>query len=160
MKKLKYSRLQWEPGPRGARALLTVKFMDDGGEVYNWMPTWSEAEQLFLKAINTESFNKPESEWLSRFAKTVQETAESANQPIGSARKLTGTFTSLEEGKLVITGERFVLGVRPLFQVTTEFLDDFLGTKVDLLVINEVGVQVTQVQHPGIVFPPSPSPYD
>lgn len=57
MKKLKYSRLERQPGPPGARVLLIAKFMDDEGEVYSWMPRWPEAEQLFLQAINTESFN-------------------------------------------------------------------------------------------------------
>jgi hypothetical protein len=51
MKILKFARIQHEP-VRGARALLTIKFMDGTGEVYSWAPKWDEAEQLFLKAIN------------------------------------------------------------------------------------------------------------
>jgi hypothetical protein len=38
MKRLRYVNFQTEPGPQGAKALLTVKFMDHGGEVYSWMP--------------------------------------------------------------------------------------------------------------------------
>ena len=91
MKILKFARLQMEQ-VRGARALLTVKFMDNDGEVYSWAPKWDDAERLFLKAINTESFNKPESEWLPRFSKTVKETAESITQPIQNAYKVTAVF--------------------------------------------------------------------
>lgn len=146
MKRIKYSNLQLQPGPPGARALLTVKFMDDDGEVYSWMPTWAEAEQLFLKAINTESFNKPESDWLPRFANTVQETAEAVNQPIQQARKIYGVFDSLNEGKLVIhtrhSGGYLVQEVTPLFPVDYEFLTLWLGRQITAIEINGIGVKL------------------
>ena len=147
MKKLKYSNIQFQPGPPGARALLTVKFMDDEGEVYNWMPKWVEAEQLFLKAINTESFNKPESEWLPRLAHAVQETAEAANQPIQHARKVSGIFDRLKEGKLIIEdnthrGNIMVYPVTPLFPVDYEFLTKWLGRSVTAIEINGVVVKL------------------
>ena len=145
MKKLKYSNLQFQPGPPGARALLTVKFMDDDGEVYNWMPKWAEAEELFLKAINTESFNKPESEWLPRLANAVQETAQAANQPIQQARKIYGQIDHLEEWNLVIqeqsrNGSEF--SAPPLFPVDYEFLTTWLGRYVTAIEINNVIVKL------------------
>ena len=74
MKILKFSRFHMEQ-VRAARALLTIKFLDGQGEAYSWAPKWNYTEQLFLKAINVESFNKRESEWLPRFSRTVKETA-------------------------------------------------------------------------------------
>jgi len=146
MKRLKYSNLQFQSGPPGARALLTVKFMDDDGDVYNWMPRWAEAEELFLKAINTESFNKPESEWLPRLANSVQETAEAANQPIHQAQKIYGMFDHLDEGKLVILdntqGGAVEHTVTPLFPVDYEFLTQWLGLWVTAIQINGVIVKL------------------
>jgi hypothetical protein len=147
MKILKFARIQHEP-VRGARALLTIKFMDGAGEVYSWAPKWDEAEQLFLKAINTEFFNKPESEWLPRFAKAVKETAESVSQPIQDAYKVSGRFSVVHEGKLCI-GEYGDYGqvseehlITPLFPVTFEFLDTWLHNDVEVLVINGIAVQI------------------
>lgn len=156
MKKLKYSKFEHQPGPLGARVLLTVKFMDDDGDVYSWMPKWAEAEQLLLKAINTESFNKPESEWLPRLAKTVKDTAASANQQISSAYKVRGKFEEFQEGKLIIDqGSKGHVEVRPLFPVNTRFLEEWLDKQVEVLIVDEVGVLVADLQYPNVypVYP-------
>lgn len=144
MKRLRHVNFQSEPGPPGARALLTVKFMDDEGEVYTWMPRWADTEQLFLRAINTEQFNKPESDWLPRFANTVRETAESVNQSLQDGYKVSGQFVALSDRKLVISdGESAPPEeVTPLFPLTIEFLARWLDTYVEVLVINGVGVQI------------------
>lgn len=158
MKKLKYVNFQTEPGPLGARALLTLKFLDDVGDAYSWMPRWSDAEQLFLKAISIESFNKPESEWLPRFARTVKETAESVNQPIDAAYKVKGTLAECREGKLVLecgswnNDETHLL--LPLFPITFEFLDNWLGSHVEALVINGVTVQLRDTIETYATYPP------
>lgn len=156
MKILKYTRFQMEP-VRGSRALLTVKFLDDTGEAYSWAPRWNDTEQLFLKAINTESFNKPESEWLPRFSRLVKETAEGVTQPIQNAYKVWAIFAAVREGKICFeendgfqnTQEHLLT---PLFPVTFEFLDSWLNTNVEVLVMNGVAVQIKNVKN-GEVYP-------
>lgn len=128
--------------------MLTVKFLDDQGEAYSWAPRWNDAEQLFLKAINVESFNKPESEWLSRFSRTVRETAESVAQPIQDATKLRGQFVSVNEGRLIFeiyeayNAPPSVASVPALFPIHMDFLDAWLDEDVEALVINKVCVQI------------------
>ncbi len=147
MKILKFSRFQIEP-VRGDRGLLTVKFLDNNGEAYSWAPKWNDAEQLFLKAINVESFNKPESEWLSSFSRTVKHTAENVPHPVQSAFKLQGRLASIKDGKLQI--EQYgnynevenVESVQPLFHIGFEFLEKWLDRFVEVLVINDVCVQL------------------
>ena len=164
MKRLRYVNFQTEPGPQGAKALLTVKFMDHGGEVYSWMPRWADTEQLFLKAINTEQFNKPESDWLPRFAKTVRETAEGVNQSLQDAYKVSGQFVALNESKLVISDGKNEPPeeVTPLFPLTIEFLDEWLGVNVEVLIVNGVGVQIGRFDDWGqtrvAVYPPVEPP--
>ena len=159
MKILKFSRFQMEQ-VRGARGLMTVKFLDEQGEAYSWAPKWNDTEQLFHKAINVESFNKPESEWLPRFARTVKETAESVAQPIQDAEKLSGRLVSVSSGKLVLetdsdylNGPVDTIPVTPLFPIDFEFLDSWLNEFVQVLVINNVCVQIRSQRskrvHPG-----------
>ena len=143
----------------GARALLTIKFLDGQGEAYSWAPKWNDTERLFLKAINVESFNKPESEWLPRFSRTVKETAESAAQPSQDAFKLRGRFMSVTSGKLVLEipyeggwQVESIESVMPLFPVDVKFLDTWLNKHVEVLVVNNVCVQVLD-QGSGIVHP-------
>ncbi len=162
MKLLRFSRIQIEP-VRNLPALLTVKFLDDQGDYYSWGPGWADVEQLFLKAINTEAFNKPESEWLNNFAKTVQQVSESAVQPVQDAYKVFGTFSRLKGGKLQIISEVFdsrdnfiredETEIRPLFAITSEFLDHWLGRYVEVLVINEVAVHMRLNDGSGDVYP-------
>ena len=161
MKILKFSRFQMEP-VKGARALLTIKFLDSQGEAYSWAPKWNDTEQLFLKAINVESFNKPESEWLPRFSRTVKETAESVAQPIQDAEKLRGYFVSVSNGKLVLeilTGfdsPPRTASVTPLFPISFDFLDTWLEKHVEVFIINKVCVQISY-QNGKRVYP---DPYD
>ena len=157
MKILKLSRFQMEP-VRGARALLTMKFLDDDGEVYSCAPKWNDVEQLFFKAINTESFKKPESEWLPRFSKVVKETAENVSQPIQDAHKVNGNFVAVRSGKLCLEQHRGYGDnldeqlLTPLFPVTFEFLDTWLHKSVEALVINGVAVQIRD-GYDGEIYP-------
>ena len=158
MKILKFSRFQLEQ-VRGARGLLTIKFLDNQGEAYSWAPKWNDAEQLFLKAINVESFNKPESEWLPRFSRTVRETAESVAQPIQDAAKLRGRFVSVSEGKLIFemyeeyNSPPSVASVPALFPIDMHFLDTWLDVDVESLVINKVCVQIRSLNGRRRVYP-------
>jgi len=148
MKILKFSDFQFNSGPRGAKALLTIKFMDgQGDDVYSWMPTWHEVEQLFLKSINTEYFNKPESEFLPRFANIVRQTAEGVNQSVQGAYKVSGKLAYInDDGKLVIGDGKDVPPeeVTPLFPLSIKFCDEWIDEYVEVLVVNDVAVQISR----------------
>ena len=157
IKRLKFSRIQMEPVP-GQRALLTVKFLDDEGDAYTWAPRWTDIEKTFLKAINTEYFNKPDSEWLNRFGNTVREVVESVSQPIQDAYKVHGTFDRVYEGKLQITWIDHYEGeglaeVMPGFAITVDFVGSWLRRDVDVLVINGIAVQISS-KEPFDRYPP------
>ncbi|MBM2825424.1 MAG: phosphoribosylaminoimidazole-succinocarboxamide synthase [Dehalococcoidales bacterium] len=110
IKHLKFQKIQ-AVERRGA--LMLVWLLDDEGNMYDWAPKWDDVEQIFLKQINVERFNKPESEWLNKFAKTAQNVVEGA-QRIQSAVKVSGHFDALREGELVLNKSRFTPG----FEVT------------------------------------------
>ena len=97
MKILKFARFQQEQVP-GNRALLTIKFLDENSNLYSWAPRWADLEAAFLRALNVEGFNKPESEWLNRFANTVKDVSEGVSQPIQNARVVRGDFTRVNCG--------------------------------------------------------------
>lgn len=136
VKKLRYSKIDFV---ERAGALMLVSFLDDDGNMYQWAPKWSQVEEIFLKQINVERFNKPESEWLNRFAKTAQEVVEGA-QRIQSARKVSGMFTRYDEQKLVLDDYKHLL--TPGFEVTLDFLDKWLGWHVEAFVINDIVIRL------------------
>ena len=125
-------------------ALMLVWFLDDEGNMYDWAPKWADVEKIFLKQINVERFNKPESEWLNKFAKTAQEVVEGA-QRIESAHKVYGPLSTFRDGKLYITqhseGERLIV---PGFEVTLAFLDEWLGRYVEVFVVNNIAIRIRE----------------
>jgi hypothetical protein len=118
-------------------ALMLVWFLDDEGNMYDWAPKWVDVEQIFLKQINVERFNKPESQWLNKFAKTAQEVVEGA-QRIESAHKGYGRFSRFTDGKLSIDSGLIVPG----FEVTLDFLDKWLGQYVEVFIINDIAIRL------------------
>ena len=140
MKILKFSRFQQE-SVRGQRALLTIKFLDNDSNLYSWAPRWADVESAFLRALNVEAFNKPESEWLNRFANTVRDVSEGISQPIQDARKVSGAFVEFREGKLLIH-DGHTAAVTPGFAITYEFLEAWLDVSVEALVIDGIAVYV------------------
>ena len=158
MKILKFSRFQQEP-VRGNRALLTIKFLDDDSNLYSWAPRWADMNAAFLRALNVEGFNKPESEWLNQFANTVKDVAEGISQPIHSAEKITGSLYSLARGMLQISCNNgygdYMEEVTPGFAITYEFLDVWLGREVEVLKINGTAVYLKGVADPyfGVEYP-------
>lgn len=145
MKILKFSRFQQEH-VRGQRALLTIKFLDDDSNLYSWAPRWADLDRAFLRALNVEGFNKPESEWLNRFANTVKEVAEGVSQPIENARKVSGEFEGITDRKLQIStydsyGNLSEDLITPGFAISYDLLK-WIGDKVEVLIINDVAVYV------------------
>lgn len=133
-KKLRFSKIDLV---ERVGALLLVTFLDDDGNLYQWAPKWADVEQIFLKQINIERFNKPESEWLNKFAKTTQSVVEGA-QRITSARKIDGTFTDYDDGKLSIGIGYYTPG----FEVTLSFLDTWLERSVNALLVNDIVIRL------------------
>jgi hypothetical protein len=161
VKKLRFSKIDLV---ERVGALMLVTFLDDDGNMYQWAPKWKEVEQVFLKQINVERFNKPESQWLNKFAKTAQQVVEGA-QKIESAYKLFGEFKRYAKQSLVIEGEtqpeevnvdyRFIKDsetgktkyeylLKPGFDVTLEFLDNWLGNYVEAFMINDIAIRFRQ----------------
>ena len=140
IKHLQFSKIQ-AVERRGA--LMLVWFLDAEGNMYDWCPKWEEVEKIYLKQINVERFNKPESEWLNRFAKTTQKVVEGA-QRIESAHKALGGFVRYEEQKLVIDpGSQLPdLWLTPGFEVTLNFLDNWLGAWVELFIVNDIIIRI------------------
>ena len=118
-------------------ALMLVSFLDDEVNMYNWAPKWADVEKIFLKQINVERFNKPESEWLNKFAKMMQEVVEGA-QRIESASKVYGNFSEFTDGKLLIDSQLIVPG----FEVTLDFLDKWLGDYVEVFLVNNIAIRI------------------
>ena len=156
VKHLKFSKIQIVDR-RGA--LMLVSFLDDEGNMYDWAPKWRDVEEVFLKQINVERHNKPESEWLNRFAQTVQEVVEGA-QRIESAYKVTGSFELYQHQKLLIhthTSEGD-FEITPGFEITVEFLDNWFERTVEVLVINNVAIRIRTYGHDGEVVEEYPPP--
>lgn len=138
-KKLRFSRIDLV---ERVGALMLVTFLDDEGNMYQWAPKWKDVEQIFLKQINIERYNKPESEWLNKFAKTAQSVVEGA-QRIESARKLSGWFDRYEKEKLVLRmSEGKFEYLTPGFDVTLDFLDYWLERHVEVFMINDIVIRV------------------
>ena len=138
VKKLRFSKINLV---EQVGALMLVTFLDDDGNMYQWAPKWKEVEQVFLKQINIERFNKPEGEWLNKFAKTAQNVVEGA-QRIESGRKLTGGFVQYEKGLLRLRLGREKFKLTPGFDVTIKFLDNWLDCEIEAFVINDIVIRV------------------
>jgi hypothetical protein len=119
---------------------MLVTFLDDEGNIYDWAPKWPDVEQVFLKQINVERFNKPQSAWLNKFARTQQQVVEGA-QRIESAHKIQGWFGRYEGQKLLIDGNV----VTPGFEITVDFLDKWLGRYVEAFIINDVAIRLREL---------------
>jgi hypothetical protein len=134
VKKLRFSRIDLA---ERVGALLLVTFLDDDGNMYQWAPKWADVEELLPKVAAIERFNKPESEWLNKFAKTVQSVVEGA-QRITNARKIEGIFDSYNNEKLSIGIGYYTPG----FEVTLSFLDAWLGRSVNALLVNDMVIRL------------------
>jgi hypothetical protein len=138
VKKLKYSKIECVDR---VGALMLVNFLDEEGNMYNWAPKWNEVEQVFLKQINVERFNKPESAWLNKFAKTAQNVVEGA-QKIESAYKSYGNLLRCQNARLVINTSDGEQEFIPAFDVTIDFLDHWLDRYVEVFVINDIVIRL------------------
>ena len=139
VKRLQFSKIQLV---ERKGALMLVSFLDDEGNMYNWAPRWVEVKEVFEKQINVERFNKPESEWLNKFARTAQEIVEGA-QRIESAYKVWGRFVVYRQQKLHIeTGGEGVYELTPGFEVTISFLDSWLENDVEAFVVNDIVIRL------------------
>jgi hypothetical protein len=146
IKHLKFDKIQ-AVERRGA--LMLVWFLDDEGNMYDWAPKWADVEKLYLKQINVERFNKPDSDWLNKFAKTAQTVVENA-QRTESARKIYGVLSEYRDGKLVISARRggLVGYIVPGFEVSLDFLDSWLGkSNVEVFVINNIGIRIKDLNN-------------
>jgi len=152
VKKLKFSKIDLI---ERVGALMLVTFLDDEGNMYQWAPKWSDVEQIFLKQINVERYNKPESAWLNKFAKTAQEVVENA-QRIENAYKLTGKFEFYTEQKLQI-GSSYLT---PGFEVTLEFLDEWLKRYVEAFVVNDLVIRLREYNQDYVDEYPEPESKD
>ena len=130
-------------------ALLLVWFLDDEGNPYNWAPKWADVEQIFLKTINVERFNKPESQFLNKFAGTAQKVVEGA-QRIDSCYKLRGGFGEYRDGKLVIMDQGKHELITPAFDITLDFLDSWLESYIEVLVVNDMAIRMREYYEDGI----------
>jgi hypothetical protein len=137
IKKLRFSKIDLV---ERAGALMLVTFLDDDGNMYQWAPKWADVEQVFLKQINIERFNKPESEWLNKFAQTAQKVVEGA-QRIESAYKVSGWFKRCDEQKLILATNKVEYKLTPGFEVSLDFLDNWLGNYVEAFVINDIVIR-------------------
>ena len=142
-KKLRFSRIDFV---ERVGALMLVTYLDEDGFMYQWAPKWADVEQIFLKQINIERFNKPESEFLNKFAKTAQNVVE-GTQRISSARKLSGHFAEYSNGKLLLNryGNEPPEYLTPGFEVSIKFLDEWLGENVDAFLINDIVIRISRL---------------
>lgn len=142
IKRLKFSKIDVV---ERTGVLMRVHFLDDEGNMYDWAPKWKDVEQMFLKGITTERFNKPESEFLNKFAGTIQEVVEGA-QRIDSAYKVYGTFQFYRNQKLIVhdNEEDIDLEIMPGFEVTVDFIDEWLNSTriIEVLVINDIAIRL------------------
>lgn len=122
-------------------ALMLVSFLDDEGNMYDWAPKWADVNEIYRKQINVERFNKPESEWLNKFARTAQEIVEGA-QRVESAYKVEGCFEGYYQQKLLIIGDNGEYHeLTPGFEVTIRFLDSWLDNHVEAFIVNDMVIR-------------------
>lgn len=138
VKRLKFSKIQ--PIERKG-ALMLVSFLDNECNMYDWAPKWADVNEIFQKQINVERFNKPESKWLNKFARTAQEIVEGA-QRIESAYKVWGHFYVYRQQKLHIsTASEEIYELTPGFEVTISFLDSWIENEVEAFVVNDIVIR-------------------
>lgn len=65
-------------------------------------------EDLFLKALNTEKFNKPSSGWIKKFAQTSNEVFQRSIDTLADAEIREGRLVRIKEGKLILTHQYYV----------------------------------------------------
>lgn len=150
VKKLRFSKINLV---ERIGALMLVTFLDDDGNMYQWAPKWADVEQVFLKQINIERYNKPDSEWLNKFADTAQKVVEGA-QRVESAHKTSGSFKSYHKQKLIIGDHTYTPG----FEVTLQFLDNLLGLNVEAFLVNDLVIRLRSYGADGILEYPKPQP--
>ena len=138
-KRLQFSKIQLI---ERKGALMLVSFLDDEANMYDWAPKWADVNEIYRKQINVERFNKPESEWLNKFARTAQEIVEGA-QRIESAYKIEGCFAVYRLQKLLIEARNEVYELTPGFEVTIGFLDNWLENDVEAFVVNDIVIRLT-----------------
>lgn len=119
--------------------LMLVQFLDDQNNPYEWAPKWADVESIFIKAIDVERFNKPESRFLNQFASTAQNVVEGA-QRINQSRKDYGLFDEYKDEKLVLSSYQDYVELTPAFDVTVQFLDKWLGKNVCAFVVNDLAI--------------------
>jgi hypothetical protein len=119
------------------RACLVVQFLDQEGNLLEWVPAWSQVQALFERACNTEVVNKPDSGWVEGFAKTANDVFRSL-EPHHEAYKVTGRLERVSEGSLIIRdGDSGVAEELPAaFRLTDQFFRYWLGSNVTALVVN------------------------
>jgi len=137
-KRLQFSKIQLI---ERKGALMLVSFLDDEGNMYDWAPKWADVNEIYRKQINVERFNKPESEWLNKFARTAQEIVEGA-QRIESAYKVQGHFRVYRQQKLHIDTAEGIYELTPGFEVTISFLDSWLEDYVEAFVVNDIVIRL------------------
>jgi len=147
VKRLQFSKIQLI---ERKGALMLVAFLDDEGNMYDWAPKWADVNEIYRKQINVERFNKPESEWLNKFARTAQEIVEGA-QRIESAYKVEGSFEVYREQKLHIASKQGYWELTPGFEVTVSFLDSWLEEHVLAFVVNDmvIGLRAAETNESG-----------
>jgi hypothetical protein len=142
------------------RACLAVRFLDDRGNLFQWVPRWANVQELVCKASNTEVVNKPDSKWLGEFAKVANEVFQKV-EPFTDAFKVAGKLAKVKGGNLVIErqdelGIAVDIEVPPAFRITEDFLDEWLETCVTALVINGFAVRLERSTYDGPVVYPEP----
>jgi len=142
VKRLKFSKIQLI---ERKGALMLVSFLDDEANMYDWAPKWADVNEIYRKQINVERFNKPESEWLNKFARTAQEIVEGA-QRIESAYKVCGHFVVYHQQKLHIETTEGVRELTPGFEVTISFLDNWLGNYLEAFVVNDIVIRLMALE--------------
>lgn len=154
-KRLKFANFEVQKFPDG-RAQLVVRFLDGEANQYVWTPQWVHVQQLLLKSVNTEQFNRPKGPWVKDFAEAARQVFQNATSDIVEAELVEGTFAAYREQKLVIELERKRPAVFPLdvlnlpiqkllpaaFEVTPQFLRRWLNSYVHCLVINGIAVEI------------------
>jgi len=117
---------------------LVVQFLDQQGDLLEWVPAWTQVQLLFERACNAEVVNKPDSGWVEGFARTANDVFRSL-ETYREAYKVTGKLARVSGGNLVIVDSEDTAQVDlPVaFQLTEHFFRYWLGRhKVTALVIN------------------------
>ena len=134
------TRLRWgdtrvSSFPDG-RACLVVRYLDPQGRQFEWVPMWSQVQELVDRAANVEVVNKPDSEWLGGLARTVHSVSEKVELH-HDAYRFQGFLRRIEAGCLVIAVQNDEpLRLTPAFPLSRAFIEGWLDSYVSGLVIN------------------------